>query len=180
LTKRISIISVIIVVIIIGLLMGRYFAHLLTTMFIGAIMALGLNFFFGYCGQINFGTAAFVAIGAYSSLLLQREFGFPFPIAAIAALLITAIVVLIISYPLLRLKGHGMAFGTLAIGLLVYYLLFAARGITGGENGLYAESWSIFGYEPGMLFYYFLSFGCMLMCFTICHLLINSRIGRAI
>ncbi len=43
-----------------------------------SIAALGLNVLIGYAGQISIGHAAFMALGAYLSAVLTKNFNFPF------------------------------------------------------------------------------------------------------
>ncbi|MBW2009214.1 MAG: branched-chain amino acid ABC transporter permease, partial [Deltaproteobacteria bacterium] len=42
-----------------------------------SLAALGLNFLTGYAGQVSIGHAAFMAVGAYSSLILYSRYGIP-------------------------------------------------------------------------------------------------------
>jgi len=87
---------------------------------IGAILTLGLNIFFGYCGQINFGVAGFFAVGGYTVALLEKYLHLPFIATLIAAIVLSGAISLFISIFLLRLRGHSLALGTFAFSLAVY------------------------------------------------------------
>ena len=63
-------------------LFGNYYLiSLFNRMAILIIVAMGLQILSGVCGQISFGQAAFMAIGAYTSSILTTKFGFSFWIA---------------------------------------------------------------------------------------------------
>src|ERR671939_802099 len=84
--------------------------------FIGlsTMVVSGLSLLMGFAGQVSLGQAAFYAIGAYTAGLLARNTGVPAALALIAAAALTAACAYIDGLPLLRLRGHSLAFGTLA------------------------------------------------------------------
>src|SRR4030065_2609316 len=55
-----------------------YFFSLINSLCIGIIIVLGLQMVSGYCGQISFGQAAFMAVGAYTSAILTGKAGVSF------------------------------------------------------------------------------------------------------
>jgi branched-chain amino acid transport system permease protein len=75
-------------------------------------------------------------MGAYASAIVQVQFGIPFWAAWIFAILVTMLIAWIISLPLLRMSGHFLALGTLALGLIVETLLVQFVDITGGQSGI--------------------------------------------
>ena len=92
-----------------ALVIGPMFAppYVLTLgVFVGiyVIAGAGLMLLSGYTGQISLGHAAFLAVGAYTSGVLQGM-GVPFPIAFVAAGVLAAIVGIIVGLPALRLHG---------------------------------------------------------------------------
>src|SRR5262247_3491444 len=44
------------------------------------VLATAWNILGGYCGYVNFGTAAFFALGAYSSVALHKLLAIPLPL----------------------------------------------------------------------------------------------------
>jgi len=58
--------------------MSLYIVNLIT---IHAIVAIGLNILVGYTGQISMGHAGFFAIGAFTTVILVLNWGFPLYIA---------------------------------------------------------------------------------------------------
>ena len=57
-------------------------------------------------------------------------------LAVLAAPVLTGIVAAAIGVPLLRLRGHYLAFATLALSLIAYGLLYAQDRFTGGQYGI--------------------------------------------
>lgn len=112
-------------------------AQLSVYIFIGlaAMVVAGLSLLMGFAGQVSLGQASFYAIGAYAAALLARA-GLPTLAGLAAAPLAAALVATLIGIPLLRLRGHYLAFATLAFQLIVLVVLGEAKKVTGGDIGL--------------------------------------------
>ena len=106
--------------------------------FIGldAVVVAGLSLLMGFAGQVSLGQAAFYAVGAYTAGLLARNVGAPAPLALVASTAVTAACAYAVGLPLLRLRGHSLAFGTLAFQLITLSAIGEARDLTGGDTGL--------------------------------------------
>jgi branched-chain amino acid transport system permease protein len=115
--------------------MGAYVLHLAILAGIYIILTLSLNLIIGYAGQVSLGHAAFYGIGAYVSALVSLHWHFPFPAAALAALLATGLCGLALGLPTLRLKEDYLAIVTLGFGVIVD-LVFLNLEVTGGPDGL--------------------------------------------
>lgn len=113
-------------------------SQLTVYVFIGlaTIVVAGLSLLMGYAGQVSLGQGAFYAIGAYTAALLAKLLGLPPPLALVAATAFTAAIAVVVGLPLLRLRGHYLAFATLAFQLIVLSVVGEARGLTGGDIGL--------------------------------------------
>jgi branched-chain amino acid transport system permease protein len=113
-------------------------AALTVYIFIGldAVVVAGLALLMGFAGQVSLGQAAFYAIGAYTAGLLARNLGVPAPLALAVAAAFTAGCAYVVGLPLLRLRGHALAFGTLAFQLIVLSAIGEVRDLTGGDTGL--------------------------------------------
>src|SRR5207249_4803862 len=106
-----------------------------TLIAIMAIGVLGQNLIVGYTGQISFGQAGFLAIGAYVFAHLQRA-GFPWLAALLGGGLAAAAAGVVVGFPSLRLKGPYLAIATLGFGIAVYQLLANVEVLSGGRTGL--------------------------------------------
>lgn len=124
-------------------------------LFLGLYIALtvSLNLVNGLTDIFSLGHAAFMALGAYTSALLtlplsRRATAFPtlpewfqnlilpFPVALFLAALVAALVAYIIGLPLLRLKGHYLSVGTLALLVIVETLATNMDFLTRGPRGI--------------------------------------------
>lgn len=118
---------------------------LYSLMGLAAIVAIGLSLLMGFAGQISLGQGAFYATGAYVAGILvvgwnpsTRTIGQAAmsPLLALAiAPLVTAAIAAVIGVPLLRLRGHYLAFATLALHLIALAVIFASSR-SGGQQGL--------------------------------------------
>ncbi len=115
--------------------LGAYGVTVLNFIAIRAIAVLGLVLLTGYTGQISFGQAAFVGIGAFASAYLSARQGAEPWLALLAAVALTAAVAALVGIPLLQLEGHYLALGTLAFGIIVTTGMLELRGLTGGPSG---------------------------------------------
>lgn len=104
-----------------------------------ALVALGLQLNVGYTGISNFGAAAFMAIGAYAMGILVVKAGFSFWLAFPLAILTTILFGLLIGLPSLRLRADYFAIATLAMAEVVRLFAQNARGLTGGNQGLFCD-----------------------------------------
>ena len=97
------------------LLPGKYLLQLVNLGLISLIVVVGLNYITGYCGQINFGQAAFWGIGAYVTALSTMNgisFWLALPLAAIA----TGLCSLLLGIPTLKLRAYYLAMATIGFG----------------------------------------------------------------
>jgi branched-chain amino acid transport system permease protein len=115
--------------------MAAYVLHLAILAGIYIILTISLNLIIGYAGQVSLGHAAFYGIGAYASALVSMYWQFPFPAAALTALLVAGLCGFALGLPTLRLKEDYLAIVTLGFGVIVD-LVFLNLEITGGPDGL--------------------------------------------
>src|SRR4030066_2118823 len=99
--------------------MTAYLLHLATLAGIYIILTISLNLIIGYAGQVSLGHAAFYGIGAYVSALVSLHWHFPFPLAALSAVLVAGGCGLALGLPTLRLKEDYLAIVTLGFGVIV-------------------------------------------------------------
>ena len=115
-------------------------SQLTVYVFVGlaAVVVAGLSLLMGFAGQVSLGQAAFYAIGAYTAALLAKDGGVPPLLAMALATAVTAGVAVVVGLPLFRLRGHYLAFATLAFQLIVLSVVGEVRSLTGGDTGLTA------------------------------------------
>jgi len=115
---------------------GNYIALILSSWLIFTIAAMGLNLTLGYAGQISLAQASFIAIGAYITAIITLA-GFHWLIAMPVAVVGCFFVGLLVGFPALRVKGHFLAFVTLAFNTLVVLVLRNEDWLTGGSYGMF-------------------------------------------
>lgn len=104
-----------------------------------ALLGLGLNVVTGYCGVLNLGVAAFMAIGAYCYGILTVSI-YPFQLGSFSALVISglsgAAAGFVLGLPTLRLRGDYLAIVTMGFGEIVQDVLRNFEPVTKGSQGL--------------------------------------------
>ena len=103
------------------------------------VLATAWNLLGGYTGYVNFGTAAFFAMGAYSSVALIKFFSgipLPIPLLMIVGGLVSGLVGLGMGYLTLRLRGVFFSIATLALAVVVQTLV-TNWDYVGGSRGAY-------------------------------------------
>lgn len=78
------------------------------------LAAIGLNVHFGYTGLLNFGQAAFCAVGAYGMGVTIASFDFPLVLGLLAGVVAAGVLALILGVPTLRLRADYLAIVTIA------------------------------------------------------------------
>ena len=107
-----------------------------------AVAILGLNIVTGYSGQISIGHSAFFGIGAYTTMILIADHGWPFlatlPVAGALGFVVGAV----IGVPALRIRGLYLSLITLGLALAFPAIVKSDNffgvdfaSITGGSNG---------------------------------------------
>jgi branched-chain amino acid transport system permease protein len=118
-----------------GLVAGEYALYVATTLAVFVIAAMGLNLLVGYTGQISLGHAAFLAVGAYTHVLLYTQ-GLPFFVAAAAGAVVAGCCGWLLGLPALKLRGPYLAICTLGFQVAVDQILGRWESVTGGRMGL--------------------------------------------
>jgi neutral amino acid transport system permease protein len=112
-----------------------YFVFLTISAATYALFSLGLNLQWGVTGLINFGHVAFMAIGAYSTVLLSMQ-GVPIPIAVLIGACLSALLGLIIGMSTLRLREDYLGIVTIGVSELVRLVAKNEAWLTKGTFGV--------------------------------------------
>jgi branched-chain amino acid transport system permease protein len=159
---------------------GNYLIDVGLTIVTYSILGLGLNIVVGYAGLLDLGYAAFFAIGAYTTALLETLLHFSFWETLPFSFLFAGASGVVIGYPTLRLRSDYLAIVTLGFGEIVR-IIATNLEITGGPNGIYGiASPGLFGYEissPRAVYELGLAFLACVLVFAV--RLGGSRLGRA-
>jgi branched-chain amino acid transport system permease protein len=171
------------------------------------ILATAWNVLGGYCGYVNFGSAAFFALGAYSSVALHKfdpmkavlrlclgdsclaEIPFKFlaplfpvsiPVMVIIGGLVSGLIGLGMGYLTLRLRGAFFAIATLAMAVVLQTMI-VNWDYVGGSRGAYIirpHDITIAGIQIGYIQYLFLFMVILsVLAVTLARLIERSRLG---
>ncbi len=127
-------------------LVSEYMLSQFVFICIYGIVGLGLMLLIGFTGQVSLGHAAFMAVGAYTHVLLVSA-GWPFLLSIAAAALLTALVGIVVGLPALRVRGIYLAIATMAFGFIVEEVMARWESVTGGNSGLQVQTPSIAGFK---------------------------------
>ena len=106
------------------------------------VLGTAWNILGGYCGYVNFGSAAFFALGAYSTVAIYKlitEYDFyrmPIPVLMLIGGIVSGIVGFGMGYLTLRLRGAFFAIATLALAVVLQTLV-VNWDYVGGSRGAY-------------------------------------------
>ncbi|MGW4638851.1 branched-chain amino acid ABC transporter permease [Sphaerisporangium sp. NPDC004334] len=147
---------------------------------LAAMVTVGVSLLMGYAGQVSLGQGAFYAVGGYTAGILAVRGGPPL-VGLLAAPLVAAAFAVVVGLPLLRLRGHHLAFATLAMQLIL--LSLAGRlSFTGGDIGL--QGIPQLGAGPfelgGAVGYAYLTWAGVALVMLVTRNVIASRPGRAL
>jgi branched-chain amino acid transport system permease protein len=112
----------------------EHYIYLYNRFLLLAVAGMALNLLMGTAGQVSLGTAAFLAIGAFSSVACFRV-GVPFPLDIVFGTLAGSVVGLLVGLPSLRIRGIYLALSTLAVHFLVVYVANNYQSSTVGPAG---------------------------------------------
>ena len=92
-----------------------WISSIIIPMLVMGLAGVGVNFLMGYAGCVSIGSAAFMAVGAFSAYnLILRAPMLPLPVVIVLAGLIAALFGVLFGLPSLRIKGFYLIVSTLA------------------------------------------------------------------
>lgn len=116
--------------------MEAYLLAIAITMAIYMLLALSLDFQYGFTGLINFGQVGFFAVGAYAAAIGSVRMGWPAPVGLALAVLLPALLAWPIGRIALRLRDDYLAIVTLGFGEIVRLVIVSEKALTQGGQGI--------------------------------------------
>ncbi|MBN1644165.1 MAG: branched-chain amino acid ABC transporter permease [Dehalococcoidales bacterium] len=159
---------------------GNYWLSVANLIGITIISVTGLNILTGYCGQLSIGHAGFMAVGAYTSVVLTTRFNLPFLAGLICGGIMAGIVGMIFGIPSLRVKGFYLAISTIAAQAIIIWVIRGWTDVTGGYAGLEAGPASIGNLIlKSQTAEFFLILTITIIAIFAAKNLVRTRVGRA-
>ena len=141
------------------------------------VLATAWNILGGYCGYVNFGSAAFFALGAYSTVAVHKLYPLPIPLLMLLGGAVSGLAGLAMGYLALRLRGAFFAIATLALAVVLQTLV-VNWSFVGGARGAYVirpESVWLIGSYVHYLFLLMLALA--VLAITTARTIERSRLG---
>lgn len=175
--------TVLVVLAILGVVLDDVWLLTLAVALGFAMAALGVDFLLGYAGQPTMGQSAFIGIGAYTATLMAADFDMPFPLAALAAVVVCVVLSLVIGIAAVRLQRLGFAIVTFMFSYVVFVLLGGRiiSPIIGSSSGVAVPPAAVFGHdlsEGRPLF--FTALVLLAVAVFLCDRFVRSRSGLAL
>ena len=111
-----------------------YFAGYVVLQYV--VLSTAWNILGGYTGYVNFGTAAFFAMGAYTTVALAKLSPMPLVLYILAGAIVSGLVGLGTGYLTLRLRGVFFSIATLALSVVLQTVI-VNWDFVGGSRGAY-------------------------------------------
>jgi branched-chain amino acid transport system permease protein len=130
--------AAVVVLIAVGLALSpvnEYFFYAAYIVLTFVVLATAWNILGGYAGYVNFGTAAFFGLGAYTATVLFKWLGAPLVVQIAAAALVCGLLGFGVGLLTLRLRGIFFAIATVAVIFIMETLMVNWRYV-GGATGL--------------------------------------------
>jgi branched-chain amino acid transport system permease protein len=129
-------------------------------------------------GHVSLCHAAFMALGAYGSVLTVMQLGLPFPVGMLVGMAAAAGLAALIGPIVLRLTGKYFVLITFLFGEVVRMAIVENVWLTGGSNGIFNVP------PPHPVFvsnrhYYYLALAFAVVGVGLCARILSSEFGRA-
>ena len=183
-TNRVlAVIGVIVLLAVPFITRNPFYQHLLIMVLFWTLLGAAWNLLGGFAGQVSFGHAAFLGVGAYTTLLLFLKLGWSPWLGLILGGVAGALVALPIGLICFRLRGPYFSLATLAVAEIIRLVALNWETLTAGPTGLLitnlpALSW--FGlpinWESKLPFYY-IAVGLAVFAMSATWLVSRSRLG---
>jgi ABC-type branched-subunit amino acid transport system permease subunit/pimeloyl-ACP methyl ester carboxylesterase len=161
-----------------------YSRHLMILVFVYAIVAASWDLSLGFGGLVNFAHVALFVVGIYTYGILSKTLGVDPWLAIPAGGLVAMIFAAAIALPVLRLDGIYVILVTIAFSQLIYQIVISQSDITGGTSGMVLlPTLKLAGHSfvrDHRIGYYYTALGIFILSVGGLHVIIRSRLGRAI
>jgi branched-chain amino acid transport system permease protein len=161
-----------------------FYTFLVAEILTWSLFAMSFDLIYGFTGMLSLGHATFFGAGSYLFTLSVIHWHASLWIALILAIIGSAIVAWVIGFFAVRARGTNFVVITIIFSLVIFYLSFYYKSITGGDDGLPMKppdlslgflSFSLYD-EP--IANYYLVLVIVSLCFLFYRRLIRSPLGR--
>lgn len=158
---------------------GSFLLYSLALCFANGIAVLSVSMLIRYGGEVSIGHSFFVALGAYTVAILEKQLGVSILVGLPVAAVLGFLAGILFAFPTRRMSGIYLAVATMALALALPELLVHAEKWTGGFEGLYVAADLLPGVSKTLQRYYFTLLCLGLVCLALRHFR-GSRQGLAL
>ena len=152
---------------------SSYYENLGRGVLMFATLSLGWNIIGGYTGYVSFGNVVFFGLGAYTTAALWQHWQQQSVLlAVVCAIVVGVIFALVLGVPILRLRGHYFAIGTLGIALATQEIISNIDWLGAGSG------YAVRPLESFSSYYYAMWIVCALSMLAT-YLIARSKLGYA-
>ena len=130
-------IAILVILLILPPILPRFYIYILALIFVTALLAMSLNLVLGHGGMFQFHHAVFYGVGAYTVALMLTKTSLPAWIGFIAGPIVAAGFGLLIGWFCVRLSRLYFGMLQIALGSLVWAVVFRWYDFTGGDDGIH-------------------------------------------
>jgi branched-chain amino acid transport system permease protein len=141
------------------------------------VLATAWNILGGYTGYVNFGSAAFFAMGAYSTVFFHKAFPMPIPILILIGGVVSGVVGFGMGYLTLRLRGAFFAIATLALAVVLQTLVVNWDYVGGSRGAYIIRPNEIAWLGPYIQYLFLLMLALVVISITIARWIERSQLG---
>ena len=141
------------------------------------VLATAWNILGGYTGYVNFGSAAFFAMGAYSTVFFHKAFPMPIPILILIGGVVSGVVGFGMGYLTLRLRGAFFAIATLALAVVLQTLVVNWDYVGGSRGAYIIRPHDIAWLGPYIQYLFLLMLALVVISLTIARWIERSQLG---
>jgi branched-chain amino acid transport system permease protein len=153
---------------------SSYYENLGRGVLMFATLSLGWNIIGGYTGYVSFGNVVFFGLGAYTTAVLWQHWQQQsILLAVVCAIVVGVVFALVLGVPILRLRGHYFAIGTLGIALATQEIISNIDWLGAGSG------YAVRPLEAFSSYYYAMWIVCALSMLAT-YLIARSKLGYAL
>lgn len=167
--------AVFVVLLILPVIIPRFYTYILAVIFVTGLLAMSLNMLVGHGGMFQFHHAAFYGVGAYAFALILTKTSLPVWVSFVAAPFFAAAVGLLIGWFCVRLTRLYFGMLQIALGSLIWAIVFRWYGLTGGDDGIHGISMPSFISSVNSSYYFILII--LGICLMVLYLIYKSPFG---
>lgn len=154
---------------------SRFYIYIFALIFVTGLLATSLNIVLGYGGMFQFHHSVFYGVGAYGFVLMLTKTDLSPLFAFIVGPIVAALISLLMGFICIRLTKLYFGMLQLALGSLIWAIVFRWYSFTGGDNGIHGIPLpSIISSTSGA---YYFTLIITAICLIFMYLIVKSPFG---